>query len=194
LSNYIGTHRYFTENWKKITDLYHNHQRTYWRNGTLRYFTESWKKFTELCHNHRRIITDGLRTSRSARMSEAWSVDTFTDGLLGTFTNGSKSLAGFFNLLVRISIHYRHKLPMKFNVADNNKCLSVISPEKLLYKTPPPTIWFIFSLGSSSPFLFSYPFVFSFWKRFYCFGASFKHIKRCVFFFLYLCIFLFVLF
>jgi hypothetical protein len=38
-------------------------------------------------------VTDGLRTSRSARMSEAWSIDTITDG----FADGSKSLAGFLN-------------------------------------------------------------------------------------------------
>jgi AraC-like DNA-binding protein len=38
-------------------------------------------------------ITDGLRTSQSARMSEAWSIGTITDG----FADGSKSLAGFSN-------------------------------------------------------------------------------------------------
>jgi hypothetical protein len=55
-------------------------------------------------------FTNGLRTSRSARMSEAWSVGTFTDRFEGIFTNeitvgtltdeladGSKSLAGFLN-------------------------------------------------------------------------------------------------
>ena len=51
-------------------------------------------------------FTNGLRTSRSARMSEAWSVGTFTDRFEGIFTDkitvgtladGSKSLAGFLN-------------------------------------------------------------------------------------------------
>jgi hypothetical protein len=136
-------------------------------------------------------FTDSWRTSRNARLSEAWSVCTFTDEVADvTFTNGSKSLVGFLKFLVRISINYRWNLmsPTITNVP------SVIPSEKLLYKTPLPPIWFIFSLGSSSPFLFSSSFVFSFWKSFYCFGCSFKHIKRYVFFFLYICIFLFFLF
>ena len=146
-------------------------------------------------------ITDGLHTSRSACMSEAWSVGMFTDGFVCTFidgitvdtcTDGLKSLAGFLKFVLCeyqfiTDRYYRQNLmpPTIINVS------SVIPSEKLLYKTPAPPIWFIFSLGSSSssPFLFSSPFVFSFWKRFYCFGGSFKHIKRYVLFFLYLCIF-----
>jgi hypothetical protein len=51
-------------------------------------------------------FTNGLRTSQSARMLEAWSVGTFTDGFVGTFIDGitvgtftdeTKSLAGFSN-------------------------------------------------------------------------------------------------
>jgi len=38
-------------------------------------------------------VTDALRTSQNTRMSDAWSVDTITDG----FSDGSKSLAGFSN-------------------------------------------------------------------------------------------------
>jgi hypothetical protein len=38
-------------------------------------------------------FTDGLRTSRSACMLEAWSIGTITDG----FADRSKSLAGFLN-------------------------------------------------------------------------------------------------
>jgi hypothetical protein len=60
-------------------------------------------------------------------MSEAWSVGTFTDGLVGTFTegivggtftDGSKSLAGFSkNFGANIN-----SLSMEFNATDNNKC------------------------------------------------------------------------
>jgi hypothetical protein len=122
-------------------------------------------------------------------------VGMFTDGtVIGTFTDGLKSLADFWFFLCEYQFitdeNYRWNLmpPTIINV------LSIIPLEKLLYKTPPPPIWFIFSLGSSSPFLFSSSFVFSFWKSFYCFGCSFKHIKRYVFFFLYICIFLFFYF
>jgi uncharacterized Rossmann fold enzyme len=38
-------------------------------------------------------FTDGLRTTQSARMLEAWSISTITDG----FADRSKSLAGFLN-------------------------------------------------------------------------------------------------
>ena len=131
-------------------------------------------------------FTDEKRTSRSARLSEAWSVDTFTDGIAsGTVSDGlankSKSQAGFLKFLVRISIYYRRKLMLPTTI----NYPSVIPLEKLVYKTPPPLIWFIFSLGSrlSSLFLFSSLFEFCFWKRFYCFGGSFKHIKRFCFFF-----------
>jgi len=86
-------------------------------------------------------FTDGLRTSWSARMSETWSVDMFTDGYVGTFTDritvgtftdGSKSLAGIF-IFFGADIN---SLPMEFNATNNNKCPSVIPSEKLLFKTP----------------------------------------------------------
>jgi hypothetical protein len=150
-------------------------------------------------------ITDGLRTSRSTRMLEAWSVGTFTDGLFVTFTNGIT--VGTFTHRNYQRIEKSGRIfeifwcEYKFITDENYRWKlmpptiingpSVISSEKLLYKTPPSPSWFIFSLGSSSPFFFSSSFVFSFWKRFYCFGGSFKHIKRYVFFFPYLCIFLF---
>jgi hypothetical protein len=60
-------------------------------------------------------------------MSEAWSVGTFTDGLVGTFTegivggtftDGSKSLAGFSKIF-GANIN---SLSMEFNATDNNKC------------------------------------------------------------------------
>jgi hypothetical protein len=72
-------------------------------------------------------------------------------------------------------------------------CLLVIPSEKLVYKTPSLHLVHFFS-RLSSLFLFSSPFEFSFWKRFYCFGGSFKHIRRYVIFFLYLCIFFIFLF
>jgi len=106
---------------------------------------------------------DGKRTSRSARLSEAWSVGTFTDRIAsGTVSDGlankSKSQAGFLKFLVRISIYYRRKLMLPTTI----NYPSVIPSEKLVYKTPPPPIWFIFSLGShlyfSSPLCLSFVF------------------------------------
>jgi hypothetical protein len=68
-------------------------------------------------------ITDGLRTSRSACMSEVWSVGTFTNRIIvGTFTDGladrSKSLAGFSK---KIGSNI-NSLLTEFNATDNNKC------------------------------------------------------------------------
>jgi hypothetical protein len=86
-------------------------------------------------------FTDSWRTSRNARLSEAWSVCTFTDEVADvTFTNGSKSLVGFLKFLVRISINYRWNLmsPTITNVP------SVIPSEKLLYKTPLPPFGLFF--------------------------------------------------
>jgi hypothetical protein len=56
----------------------------------LSVFHKELKKFT---NGFTDGVTNALRTSRSARMSDAWLVDTITDG----FFDGSKSLAGFSN-------------------------------------------------------------------------------------------------
>jgi hypothetical protein len=44
-------------------------------------------------------FTDENRTSRSARLSEAWSVGTVTDGIVGdTISDGSKKSGGIFEI------------------------------------------------------------------------------------------------
>ena len=87
---------------------------------------------------------DDKRISQSARLSEAWSVSTVTDGCADdTFTNrltdDSKSQAGFLKFLVRFSINYRWNLMPLTTI---NVSL-VILLEILQYKNPPPPIWFI---------------------------------------------------
>ena len=122
-------------------------------------------------------ITDGLPTSRSACMSDTC--------LSAHIPTDRKVWQDFLTFLVRISInfqrYYRHNLmsPTTINVRRKNCHI----------KHPLPSIWFIFLSRlsfASSPFLFSSPVAFGFFKRFYYFSGSFK---RYVFFFLYLCIF-----
>jgi len=173
-------------------ELCHNHRRT----GTRRYFTESWEKIIELCHNHRRFVHILKRTHIEGvvgRHVYRWIVrHVYRWNYRQHIYRRIEKSGGIFEIFwceyqFITDRNYRWNL-MPPTIING---LSVIPSEKLLYKTPLPPIWFIFSLGSSSPFLFSSSFVFSFWNRFYCFGGSFKHIKRYVFFFLYLCIFLF---
>jgi len=120
------THWYFTESWKKFTGLCHTHRRSHRQTINRRYFTESWKTITGLCHDHRRIhrrryrrkIPTRLRTSRSARMSDACPfaqipMDFLTD---------RKVWRDFRTFLVHISInfwrYYRRNLmpPTTINV------------------------------------------------------------------------------
>ena len=97
-------------------------------------------------------FTDGWHTSRSARLSEAWSVCTFIDEVADvTFTEGSKSLVGFLKFLVRISINYRWNL-MPLTIIN---VPSVIPSKKLLYKTPLPPFGLFFL--SALHFYFSFP-------------------------------------
>jgi hypothetical protein len=68
---------------------------------THRYFIKSWKQLPTASPTYITDgVTDALRTSQSARMSDAWSVDTITDG----FSDGLKSLAGFSNFF-DVNIH-----------------------------------------------------------------------------------------
>ena len=173
-------------------ELCHNHRRT----GTRRYFTESWEKIIELCHNHRRFVHILKRTHIEGvvgRHVYRWIVrHVYRWNYRQHIYRRIEKSGGIFEIFwceyqFITDRNYRWNL-MPPTIING---LSVIPSEKLLYKTPLPPIWFIFSLGSSSPFLFSSSFLFRFWNRFYCFGGSFKHIKRYVFFFLYLCIFLF---
>jgi hypothetical protein len=138
------------EQWQKYWRF---HRRQYRRTGTRWYFIESWKFFT-VCATITDGYTDGWCTSRSARMLEAWSVGTFTDGFVGTFadeivintfTDGlaikSKLLAGFLKFFVRISINYRRNLmpPTIINVS------SVIPSENCYIKPPFPYLVHFFS-------------------------------------------------
>ena len=64
----------------------------------------------------------------------------FTEGLADEL----QSQARFSKILVRTSINYRRNLMPPTAINDP----FVIPSEKLLYKTPPLPIWFIFSLRS----------------------------------------------
>jgi hypothetical protein len=102
------------------------------------------------------------------------------------FPTDFEKYGGIFEIFARESIKYRRKLmppPKKLLLYFPSAILSEI----LCYKTLPPLLD-SFLLGSSFHLLFSSPCVLSFCKSFYCCVGSFQHIKKYVFFFLYLCI------
>jgi len=181
------------------------YRRVYRRNYTRRYFTESYKKITVFCHNyrrvyqrafhnyrriyrhvHRRMVPIPNRTPLSSYQRICWwtQQNQCARVLAHNFWQTSKNMEGFLKILVRESINYpkNYYYIFRWQFRRKNCCIN-------------PPLRDSFLLRSSFHLLFSSPFVLSFCKSFYCYVGSFQHIKRYVFFFLYLCIFLlFILF
>jgi hypothetical protein len=196
--------------------FFHNYRRVYRRTYTRQYFTKSCKTITAFCHNYRRVyrrtchnyqciyrrflqqmahnpkrmpVRIDRRFCRRTRKKQCTHV--LAHNFRQISRRISKNIEGFLKFLLENQLNtdgnYRRNL-----MPPPKKLLlyvpSAIPSEILCYKTLPPPLLDSFLLGSSFHLLFSSPCVLSFCKSFYCCVGSFQHIKRYVFFFLYLCI------